>query len=407
MIGPFAIYPFGTVLVRMIPMAEALHSRGHEVSIVLPPTDNLGESGREYKLGNVAVYNVIIPREFDLKTSIPVKHLLVGERVVRKALELKPEIIHIFAPTNFSGTATILLILRRWLGLVRIPILVDVDDWMGYGGFYNYFLSHGRGYRYQLDFNKFLQEWIPKNVDAVTVANRTLQALVWNLNVGQERVFYLPNGPHELGSPEKQVYGEDLQKKFGLENRPTILLYTRFFEYDPKRVVDILKIVKSTIKNAMLLVVGKSLYGYEEKRFLELVEKERLSESVIFAGWIQYEDLPLYLKLGEVAIYPFDDTLLNRTKCPGKVVELMSIGKAVIADRVGQIAEYIENGSSGILVDPGDSEAFAQSIITLLKNEDLRTRIGKNAKERIWSKFHWNRLVLEAEKAYEKTKSQT
>jgi glycosyltransferase involved in cell wall biosynthesis len=402
MIGPFALFPLGTVLARMLPMAEALHSRGHEVSVVLPPTDNLSESGKEYRVGNIAIYNVTVPENFSLKTSMPLKHLLIAERVVRKTLKLNPEIIHVFAPVGISGIATLSLIFRRRLGLAKPPIVIDIDDWMGYGGFYNYMLKHGRMHRYQLDFGRFLQGWIPKNVAAITVASRTLQTLIWNLDVHPEKVFYVPNGPRKTESSEHVVNKQDLRVKLGLKGKPTLLLWTRFFEYDPKRVVDILKIVRSEIDTVKLLVFSKSMYGYEEKKFLKLVEKERLGESVTYSGWIPNEDLSSYLDLGDIAIYPFDDTLLNRTKCPAKLIELMSVGKVVVADRVGQISEYIENWRSGVLVDSGDTDAFAQSIILLLRNEDLRMNIRQNAKERTWSKFGWDRLVLEVEKAYEK-----
>jgi glycosyltransferase involved in cell wall biosynthesis len=102
-----------------------------------------------------------------------------------------------------------------------------------------------------------------------------------------------------------------------------------------------------------------------------------------------------------VAIYPFKDTLLNRAKCPGKLVELMSLGKAIVADKVGQIAEYIQDEKSGILVEPEDTRTFAQSLIRVLEDAELRKKLGQNARERIWRSFNWNELVSVAEEAYE------
>ncbi len=53
------------------------------------------------------------------------------------------------------------------------------------------------------------------------------------------------------------------------------------------------------------------------------------------------------------------DTPLNRAKCPGKLIELMKSGRAIVANKVGQIAEYIEDQKSGILVDSADPSDFS------------------------------------------------
>lgn len=55
--------------------------------------------------------------------------------------------------------------------------------------------------------------------------------------------------------------------------------------------------------------------------------------------------------------------------CPeyGVITIAYSFGKTVIATNIGSIAEVVENGVTGYLVPPRDSEALAEAIITLLK----------------------------------------
>jgi glycosyltransferase involved in cell wall biosynthesis len=283
----------------------------------------------------------------------------------------------------------------------RIPVVIDTDDWEGRGGFYDYWLEHRLYPRYQLDFVCFQEKWLPKHVDAITVASRTLQTQMWGLGIPRDKVFYVPNGPHEFESTNKAFDRKVLLEKIGLSNEPIILLYTRFLEFDVGDIIGILSRVKQEVEDVRLLVVGQGEFG-EEERLVQLAEKAGLKETIVFAGWIEPEELPAYLELGDVAIYPFKDTLLNRAKCPGKLTELMSLGKAIVADRVGQIAEYIEHESSGFLVDPGDTVVFAQRVTQLLKDRDLRTKLGQKAKERIWDEFNWDRLASQVEKAYER-----
>ena len=67
---------------------------------------------------------------------------------------------------------------------------------------------------------------------------------------------------------------------------------------------------------------------------------------MIPAGWVERSELPAYFGAAQVALYPYDDTLINRTKCSAKLVELMAAGVPVVASRVGQNGEYIQHGKS-------------------------------------------------------------
>jgi glycosyltransferase involved in cell wall biosynthesis len=396
MIGPYAIYPNGTVPLRMVPIAKALHSKGYSVSIILPPYDNIAESGREYTIGGVKICNVHIPKGFNVRTSPLTKHIWIANDVVRKALKLEPELIHVFVPTGISGLSAMLLIMRKWFGFVKIPIVVDIDDWFGRGGYYDVFLEQKRGVRYRLVERQ--QDWLLKRASAVTVASKTLQTLIWSLGVDRDRVFYVPNGPHQFESINNALK-EAIREHYGLKDKKVILLYTRFSEVGVKRVIDVLKMAKGEIGSLTLLVVGKGEL-HQDKKLLQLAEKSGLKESVIYVGWASPEELPLYLAISDVAIWPFDDTLLNRARCPAKLVELMSLGKAIVADKVGQTAEYIQDEKSGILVEPGNTRMFAQSLTKVLEDAELREKLGKNAQERIWGSFNWDKLISLVEKAY-------
>lgn len=389
-VGPFAFKPKGTVSVRALQMAKALKARGHEIKIILPPYDNLDESGKEYKVDGINIYNVNIPR-----STLFITHFLIGLRLAKKTLSFNPEVIHIFKPKGYSGLAAIILIISRWFKLIRASIVLDTDDWEGYGGFNNFYRSHNLYPKIMLDFFHFQEKWIPKHCDFITVASRTLETQMWGFDIPQSKVVYIPNGPYKdwLQYADNKEY---IRTKYNFQNGFLILLYTRFFEYDLKKVVNIAKLIRTKINNFKFLVVGKGDFG-EEKVLQELIKREELSDFFIFAGWVQPEELPNYLISADVAIYPFDDNLLNRAKCPGKLMELMSMGIPVVGERIGQIGEYIENERSGILVDPEDINAFAENIIRILKDEDLRAKLGKGARERIWDVFGWNKSVIKVE----------
>lgn len=65
----------------------------------------------------------------------------------------------------------------------------------------------------------------------------------------------------------------------------------------------------------------------------------------------------------------------------GVLVTAYSFAKPVVASRVGCLAEYVQDGISGILVNPTDVENLANAIIRLLLDDDLRHQMGSNAEK--------------------------
>lgn len=382
MIGPFGLRPKGTMSVRALPLAKALAARGHQVTLLLPPWSWPEDSGRQWVEDGVAVENVALPPGIPL-----LWHLLIAGRLVRRALALQPEVIHCFKPKAYAGLAAWALWWLRRLGLTRARLVVDSDDWEGFGGWNDlepYSWSQKRLFAWQ-------EQWGLRHNDALTVASRTLQSIAWSLGVPPERLWYVPNG-----KSESQI--ANCEPRIVQREGKTVLLYTRFFEFELDRVVALFRRVRAARPEVRFLVVGQGLFG-EETRFLELCRTAELSEAVEYAGW-EPEALPDHFACADLAVYPFDDTLVNRTKCAVKLLELMAAGIPVVAEAVGQNAVTVEHGISGLLVPPSDRAAFAAAVIRLLDNPDLRQRLGHGAQRRLQNDLTWERLAVQVECAY-------
>ena len=68
-------------------------------------------------------------------------------------------------------------------------------------------------------------------------------------------------------------------------------------------------------------------------------------------------------------------------------VEAMACGCAVIATKAASGPELIQNGVSGLLVDPVDRHEFAAEILQLLDKRELAREFGQNARERVLALF--------------------
>ncbi len=404
--------------VRALPLARALVARGHRVTLLIPPWDSPQDAGRHWTDADVDIINIGLP------PSIPrLGHVAITCRLVGEVLCLRPDIVHAFKPKAYAGlTATALWWLRR-LGRTHIRVVMDTDDWEGAGGWNEiepYTPAQRRFFAWQ-------ERWGLTHCDAVTVASRALQTLVWGLGVEPDRVFYVPNGTAKTTAPPEAPPGPDegpsrkapgpkpvLRPSTGSGRGPVegsglirgrmaarkVLLYTRFVEFEAERLVAIWQRVVESVPDAQLVIAGQGLQG-EELELMRLADEVDTGKQIVYLGWPGRAVMPGIFAASDVAIVPFDDTLVNRTKCSAKLVELMAAGLAVVADAVGQNREYIEADVSGVLVQPGDVDAFARAIITLLEDPDHRQQLADAARRRIAEHFTWQHLVGDVEKAYE------
>lgn len=388
MIGPFGLRPKATMSVRALPLARALVARGHTVELILPPWSWPDHSGQTWQEDGVDIINVHLPIPIPLW-----RHPVLTWRVTRMALSHQPDVVHCFKPKAYAGLAAAAIWGLKRLGLCRARLVMDTDDWEGKGGWNE--LENYSGL--QKRFFAWQERWGLIHCDTVTVASRALETLVWSQGVPPDKVFYLPNGVSSRSL--RKGDGSVVREFHGLGDRPVVLLYTRFFEFRVQRVVEILGRVAATVPDVVLLVVGQGLFG-EEHQLLSLADEAGLARRLVYAGWVESEALPDYFAAADVAIYPFDDTLVNRTKCPVKLTELLAAGLPVASDAVGQNVEYIEHEVSGLLVEPGDTGAFAAAVMRLLQDPALRRRLGQAARTQLQQRFAWERLAAQAEAAY-------
>jgi len=370
MIAPFGIRPKGTLLARMLPLAQALHQRGHTITIVAPPVHNPVDGGTTRVYDGVAVTHTTAPPVGGPPAAL--WHTLALWQTVRRA---QADLIHLFKPKGFGG----LTVLARG----RVPLVVDCDDWEGPGG-WNDLLPYPPP-------AKALFAWqerdLPRRADAVTVVSRALETLVWAMGVSPQRVFYLPNGAWQMEVPPPSP-----------SPHPTIVLYTRFWELDLAEVAAVLTSVYHQRPDTRLLIIGKGERG-EEQHLLTLATAQGWAAMIDYRGWQEPTAIPRLLASADVAIAPIRDTLINRARGMAKLIELMAAGLPIVASDVGTARDYLAP-AAGILVPPGDATAFATAVIHLLDDADARVRL-RSAALAAAHRLRWDNLAPIAEAAYQ------
>ena len=408
-IGPFGLQPKSTMSRRALPLARALVSRGHVVTVLIPPWDDVGRAGQCWEDGGVQVVNVPLPSSFP-----GLFQLRLIRNLVTRALALKPDVIHFFKPKAYAGLAHLALWLLRRAGAIDARLVVDADDWeQAWNDQLSYSGAHKRMFAWQ-------ERWGLRHADAVTVASLALEEMVKaQRRAERSNVYYAPNGfpTGVLTATEVQVvsrqlagYGTaydyeahqaspELRLRWRLGQAPVILLYTRFTEFRVERIVSLVALVARRLPEARWVIVGQGLHG-EERLLASLLARAGLEEYTCFTGWQPADQLPAYFELAAVAAFPYDDTLINRTKCSVKAIDLLAAGLPVVADAVGQNCEVIQPDISGVLVPAEDDSAFAEALLDLLQEPAKRYNLGQAAARRIRENYAWSKLSQVVERAY-------
>ncbi|TBW25661.1 glycosyltransferase family 4 protein [Gramella sp. KN1008] len=156
-----------------------------------------------------------------------------------------------------------------------------------------------------------------------------------------------------------------------------------------KGVLELSKIFNEVIKerpDSELMIIGKDVIDIFENRSTIDLFRENLSEKAVdkfkYLGAVEYEEVKKHIAEATVVVLPsFAEAL------PMTWIEAMSMEKALVTSNIGWAGEVMIKEETGFIEDPRFHKAYAQKIIRLLDDEELRNSMGKQAREQVSRKF--------------------
>ena len=202
------------------------------------------------------------------------------------------------------------------------------------------------------------------------------------------RPLYLPIGRKEIFN--RQVDGRQIRDTY-LKGAQRLILAVGRVEprKDYPTLVKAAKIAKSQGYHFRWLIIGE---GIDKEKTAEQIKEAGLEVEVVLVGAVSDEELPKYYRASDLFVLP---TLYEGF---GIVfVEAMACGLPIVSTKVGAVPEVV--GEAGILVEPKDPTALADSVIKVLSDHSLYEELSRQALVRS-DLYSWDRLTTEYEKAY-------
>jgi glycosyltransferase involved in cell wall biosynthesis len=128
-----------------------------------------------------------------------------------------------------------------------------------------------------------------------------------------------------------------------------------------------------------LYLVGKGESPDDEQFLLSEARRIGVLPAVVFVGQLPQQEALRYVRDADVCVSPFYPTPILNSTSPTKLVEYMSLGKAVVANTHPEQQLLIEESGCGYCV-PYDEQAFADGIVKLLNSPQLAHSMGERGK---------------------------
>jgi glycosyltransferase involved in cell wall biosynthesis len=222
----------------------------------------------------------------------------------------------------------------------------------------------------------------------LTVSNETRRQMIEVEGIDPDLIRVLPNGIPALAEP----IGHDVRRELGIDQEAHVVGTVSVLR--PQKALQVLIRSAARLVNEFptlkVIIAGD---GPERVNLEALVTELGLDGRVMLVG--ARRDVSDILAAFDVAVSSSDFE-----GSPLAVIEYMAAAKAIVATRVGGVPDLIEDGVHGLLVEAQDAEGLASAVARLLREPDLGSRMGEEARERQQAEFTIDAAVHRLELLY-------
>lgn len=220
-----------------------------------------------------------------------------------------------------------------------------------------------------------ISDWTARRADsAISISNYLRDELKKDTGLDSEVVYPVI----DMQRFHPGIDGSTIRQKYGLGDRPILLYLGRISPHKGIHLlINAFKQARASVPEAALIIAGKHTFPRYSQQLKELAD-----DAVIFTGFVDDEDIPLYY--GACDIYA-SATLWEGFDLP--LAEAQACGKPVVAFNLGPHTEVVEQGKTGYLVPEADIKAMSEAMLKLLLDKDLQIKTGSSSAAFVKERF--------------------
>lgn len=134
-----------------------------------------------------------------------------------------------------------------------------------------------------------------------------------------------------------------------------------------------------------LLVLGS---GDDETSLKAFAAKLKVTDRIVFKGFVSHADLPGYLQASDIFTRPSRSEGLGNS-----FLEAMAAGIPVIATPVGGIPDFLTDGETGLFCEVGHPGSLARKVEKFAKDHESRDYIVKQARKMVEERYQWKSIA--------------
>ncbi len=152
-------------------------------------------------------------------------------------------------------------------------------------------------------------------------------------------------------------------------------------------VIKALPRISQDIPTIKLVLVGA---GNNEMDLRTLAKELNVEQYVSFEGFQPPAKLPDYNAISDICLIPHLKTEHTDNTIPHKLFQYMLLEKPVLASDCKPLKRILENTKSGLTFQSNNENDFAEKVITLYQQPDLRAEMGKNGAQAVKDTYNWD-----------------
>lgn len=365
------------VVRSIVTTANVLARHGHSIAIFTVSAEKISKKIKAKDLDErIQVYpfsSFALPTYKELQVRIPTFVPSLFE-----VYRFNPDLIHSHTTFGIGWEAVMSA------NFLNIPLIGT------HHGFLAEFLKHVKlDYRIMKPLARRYLSFYYNRCDAVISPSEALVKELMQYKL--RRPVHVLSNPVDLKYFSVNKTKESLRKRFHF-SKPTIIHFGRLsYEKSTDLVLKAFAQVLSGGIDGRLIIIGD---GPERGKLEALRRKLNIEKSVEFTGILRDSDLTERIAAGDFFVSA------STIETQGLVfLEAMALGLPVIGVNAGGVPEYVENGKTGFIVEPGNVKAITEAMKKFIDNPELRASFGQNAKESV-KKYDADAIVDKIEGIY-------